>query len=102
MKILKKRANGKGTVAFLGKGRNKPYAARITIGKDIKGRSIYYDINTFETELEALVCLENYHAQPYSLYIKENKYNKIYTFPKVPYPIVPVQNPHKNIIEKVS
>ena len=102
MKILKKRANGKGTVAFLGKGRNKPYAARITIGKDIKGRSIYYDINTFETELEALVCLENYHAQPYSLYIKENKYNKIYTFPKVPYPIVPVQNPHKNIIEKVK
>ena len=102
MKILKKRANGKGTVAFLGKGRNKPYAARITIGKDIKGRSIYYDINTFETELEALVCLENYHAQPYSLYIKEDKYNRIDTFPKIPYPIIPVQNPHKNIIEKVK
>lgn len=102
MKIMKKRANGKGTVAHLGNNRNKPYAARITIGKDINGKIIYYDINTFESELEALVCLENYHKQPYSLYIKETKYNRIYTFPKIPYPLVPVKNPHKKIVEKIK
>ena len=47
MKIMKKRANGTGTVAFLGKGRQKPYAARILIGKDLYGKPLYYDIDTF-------------------------------------------------------
>lgn len=102
MKIMKKRANGKGSVIYLGDNRNKPYAARISIGKDSEGRTIYYDIDTFETELETLVCLENYHKEPYSLYIKEDKYSRIVTFPKNPYPIVPVQNPTKNIVEKVK
>ncbi len=102
MKIMKKRANGKGTIAFLGKGRNKPYASRITVGKNIKGIPIYYDIATFETELEALVCLENYHKNPYPLYIKEEKYNRIITFPKIPYPLIPVINPTKQVVEKTK
>jgi integrase len=102
MKNLKRRKNGKGTVAFLGNNRSKPFAARITIGKDINGKPLYYDIDTFEEDIDALVCLENYHKEPYPLYIKEDKYNRIFTFPCRPYPLVAVQNPHKNIIEKVK
>lgn len=102
MKIMKKRLNGKGTVAFLGAGRNKPFAARISIGKDINGTMIYYDIDTFETELDALVCLENYHKNPTPLYIKENKYNRIVTFPQNPYPLVSVKTPNKKIIERTK
>lgn len=102
MKIMKKRANGKGSAIYLGDNREKPWGARITIGKDINGVSIRYFISTFKTELEALVCLENYHKEPYPLYIKENIYNRIVTFPKNPYPLVSVKNPKKEIIEKVK
>jgi integrase len=49
-----------------------------------------------------LVCLENYHKNPTPLYIKEDKYNRIVTFPKVPYPLVSVENPKKKVIEKVK
>ena len=73
-------------------GRQKPWGAKITIGKDINGRNIYHFIDTFESELEALVCLENYHKQPTPLYIKEDKYNRIVFFPKVPYPLVSVKD----------
>lgn len=99
---FKKRKNGKGSVVYLGKGRYKPWAARIVIGKDIDGRPIYYDIETFEDELDALVFLENYHKNPTSLYIKKEKYNRIVTFPKVLYPLVPVANPNQDIVEKVK
>ena len=99
---MKKRKNGRGTVAYLGNGRNNPYAARILIGKKANGNSIYYDIDTFETELDALVCLENYHKSPYPLQILEEKYNKIVFFPKHPYPLVAVQNPKKEILEKIK
>ena len=73
MKVIKKRPNGKGSAVYLGDGRYKPYAARITVGKDIEGIAIKYDIDHFETELEALVCLENYHKNPTPLQIKEEK-----------------------------
>ena len=102
MKEMKKRANGKGSAIYLGKGRKKCWAARITIGRDINGLSIRHYIDKFETELEALVCLENYHKNPYPLYIKEEKYNKIITFPSIPYPLVAVANPKKEIIEKTK
>lgn len=102
MKKLKRRKNGKGTVVFLGNNRSKPFASRITIGKDIDGKPLYYDIDTFEEDIDALVCLENYHKKPYPLYIKEDKYNRIFTFPCNPYPLIAVQNPHKNIVEKVK
>ncbi len=102
MKIMKKRANGKGSAVYLGNNRNKPWGARITIGKDINGVAIRHFIGTFKTELEALVCLENYHKEPSSIYIKEDTYNRIVTFPKIPYPLVAVQNPKKEIIEKVK
>lgn len=99
---FKKRKNGMGSVVYLGKGRYQPWAARITVGKDVDGLPIYYDINTFENELDALVFLENYHKNPTALYIKEDKYNRIVTFPKVPYPLVSVSNPKNEVVEKVK
>lgn len=102
MKKSKKRANGKGAAIYLGDNRKKPWGARITIGKDINGIAIRHFINTFESELDALVCLENYHKEPYSLYIKEEKYDRIITFPKNPYPIIPVKNPNVIIETKVK
>lgn len=99
---FKKRKNGMGSVVYLGKGRYQPWAARITVGKDMNGLPIYYDIDTFENELDALVFLENYYKNPTSLYIKEDKYNRIVTFPKVPYPLVPVSNPKNEVVEKVK
>lgn len=101
MREMKKRANGKGSAIYLGDNRDKPWGARITIGKDVNGTAIRYFIDTFKTELEALVCLENYHNNPTPLYIKEDKYNRIVTFPKVPYPLVSVVNPQKEIVENV-
>lgn len=90
---FKKRKNGTGTVVFLGKGRYKPFAARILIGKDIGGKPIYLDIDTFETELDALVCLENYHKEPKPLNVKKEKYERIAFFSKSQYPLVPVNSP---------
>lgn len=102
MKTMKKRVNGTGSAVYLGNNRNKPWGARITIGKDINGVAVRHFIGTFETELEALVCLENYHKKPSAIYIKEDIYNRIVTFPKIPYPLVPVKNPKQQIIEKVK
>ena len=50
----KKRANGKGSAIYLGKNRNKPWGARITIGKDINGNAIRFFIDSFETIIEIL------------------------------------------------
>lgn len=98
----KKRSNGKGSAIYLGENRIKPWGARITIGKDINGTPIRHFIDFFETELDALVCLENYHKEPYALYIKEDKYNRIAIFPKNPYPLVSVKDPNKELIEKIK
>lgn len=102
MKKIKKRANGKGSAIYLGDSRDKPWGARITIGKDINGLAIRHYIDFFEEELDALVCLENYHKSPTPLFIEEDKYNRIVNFPKKPYPLVSVKNPSKGIIEKVK
>lgn len=95
----KKRANGMGSVVYLPGNRINHYAAKISIGRDINGRNIAFYIKLFPTELDALVFLENYHKDPYPLYIKKSIYDRIVTFPKVPYPLVPVENPRK-IVEK--
>lgn len=88
---FKRRGNGKGTVIFLGKGRYKPYAARILIGWDIEGKAIYYDIDTFTDKLDALVFLENYYKNPIPLKIKKDKYSRIALFSNTAYPLVPVE-----------
>lgn len=95
----KKRANGKGSVVYLPGNRINHYAAKISIGRDINGKNIAFYIKLFPTKLDALVFLENYHKDPYPLYIKKSIYDRIATFPKEPYPLVPVENPHK-IVEK--
>ena len=102
MQQRKRRKNGKGSAVYLGSGRYKPWVARILIGKDINGKNIYFDIGTFETELDALVCLENYHREPYPLYVKEDKYTRIVTFPQNPYPLIAVKNPKNTIVEKIK
>ena len=79
---LKRRANGKGCAVYLGKGRTKPWGARITLGWDIEGRSIRYMLGTFDNKLDALFCLEQYHKNPKPLYIKTSKYNTIVSFSK--------------------
>lgn len=99
---FKKRKNGMGSAIFLSSKRLKPWGARITIGKDINGIAIRHFIGFFETELDALVCLENYHKNPTPIYVKEEKYNRIITFPKIPYPLVPVIDPHKEVVEKAK
>ena len=100
MDTFSRRRNGFGTAAFLGKGRYKPWAARILIGKDENGKPIYYDINTFEEKLDAIVCLENYHKSPQPLKIKKEKYDRIVFFPKNPYPLVPVDSIKSSIHRK--
>lgn len=102
MSNFKRRKNGTGSAVFLGKGRYTPWAARVTIGKDINGIAIYYDINTYESELEALVCLENYHKDPIPLKVEREKYNRIISFPKKPYPLVPVDNINSSIHRKTK
>ena len=102
MHTFSKRPNGKGTATFLGKNRSNPWGAKITIGHDIYGKNIYHFLGSFSTELEALVCLENYHNSPTSIYIDEKKYNRIYTFPPKPYPLIPVKTLTNAIVEKVQ
>ncbi len=99
---MKKRANGKGSIIFLGKNRYKAWAARIVIGKDEFGRPIYHDIEKFENEVDALVFLENYYKNPTPIYIKKEKFNKIVTFPQNPYPLVAVDNPHDKVVAKIK
>lgn len=94
---LNRRANGKGTVVHLSGNRAKPYLARITIGFDIVMKPIYYTLDSFEDELSALVCLENYHKAPYPLKIKKQIYDKIKFLTSTPYDLVPVDNIKSNI-----
>ena len=98
MKTNQKRANGKGSAIFLKGNRENPWGARITIGTDENGIKIRHFIDYFKTELDALVFLENYHKEPYPIYIKESIYNRIVKFPKTPYPLVAVANPNKDIV----
>lgn len=100
-----RRRNGTGTVVFLGKGRYKPYASRLLIGKTENGSPIYFDIDTFENYLDALVCLENWIKKPYPLKINKSKYNRIITFTclpgtDIPYPLVPVDSKKSSIYRK--
>jgi len=100
-----RRRNGTGTVVFLGKGRYKPYAPRLLVGKDESGKPIYFDIDTFEAELDALVCLENWNKKPYPLKIDRTRYDRITIFTCFPgtdnpYPLVPVDSKKSSIHRK--
>ncbi len=97
-----RRKNKSGTVVFLGKGRYKPFSARLLVGKDMYGKPIYHDIATFEDKLAAIVFLENWTKDPKPIKIKKDKYNRIETFTcfqgtDTPYPLVPVKDMNCNI-----
>lgn len=56
-----RRANGEGSVVFLKGNRRKPYAVRVTIGKDDNGRRIRKDVGYFESEAMAKDFLSMYN-----------------------------------------
>lgn len=105
MQNFKRRKNGTGSIVFLGNGRYEPYATRLMIGKKENGIPVYQDINTFETDLEALVYLENWLKDPFPIKVERPKYDAIVTFTcfpktKEPYPLVPVDNVEASIHRK--
>jgi len=59
--------NGFGSVVYLGPGRRKPYAARITVGWDDNGKQKYKYIGYSETWIGAYQILLDYHNNPYNL-----------------------------------
>lgn len=90
---MKRRANGKGNAVFLGANREKQWGARITLGMSEEGKQIRHVLGLFNTELDALIFLEEYHKHPTPIYIKKAKYDKIYLFSNNKYPLIPVDNP---------
>lgn len=59
--------NGYGAVVKLSGNRRRPYMARITTGYKDNGTQIYKALGYFAKREEALICLANYHADPYDL-----------------------------------
>ncbi len=58
--------NGFGSVHYLGKGRRKPYRARITVGWE-DGKQVYKTIGYAETRRAGLQMLADYHNSPYNV-----------------------------------
>ena len=90
---MKRRANGKGNVVFVGDNRERPWVARITLGRDEEGKQIRHNLGQFSSQLEALVFLEEYHKKPTTIYIKQAKYDRICIPSNFGYSLVPVENP---------
>ena len=63
--------NGFGSPIYLGANRRNPYAARITIGWDEKGKQKYEYIGYGETWNDAYQLLYDYHVNPYNLKYKD-------------------------------
>lgn len=70
-----KMPNGYGSIVNLGKKRRKPFAVRVTVGYEEKGkvngvmqyRQKYKYIGYFEKRKDALECLANYNSDPHEL-----------------------------------
>lgn len=70
-----KMPNGYGSIVNLGKKRRKPFAVRVTVGYEEKGkvngvmqyRQKYKYIGYFEKRKDALECLANYNTDPHEL-----------------------------------
>ena len=75
---------------------------RITLGLDKDGISIRHFIGTFESQLDALFCLEQYHKNPKPIYIKTSIYNRIVSFSAQLYPLIPVDNPRRRLMDKIN
>jgi integrase len=59
--------NNYGGIVNLGKRRRKPFAVRITIGWDDKGRQIYKYLGYFEKREHALQALADFNKAPYDI-----------------------------------
>lgn len=59
--------NGYGSVVKLSGNRRRPFMARVTVGWTDDGRQKYKSLGYFAKKEEALVCLANYHAEPYNV-----------------------------------
>lgn len=90
--IMKRRANGRGTVVKLSGNRLNPYVARILIGYNYLGQPILHQIGAYKTQLDGWIALEEFHKSPRPVYISRNTFNKIETFPFAPYNLVPTDN----------
>lgn len=75
-RISNRRPKGSGSVVNLGKGRNKPYGAFVTIGYDDEtGKQIQKSVGYFRTREEALSALELYNTQKKG--VAKEDYSKI-------------------------
>lgn len=70
--------NGFGSVHYLGKGRRKPYRARITVGWE-DGKQVYKTIGYAETRREGLQMLAEYHNSPYNVERDKITFADMYT-----------------------
>lgn len=89
---MKRRGNGKGTVVKLSGNRVNPYVARILVGYDYLGRPILHQIGSYATQLDGWIALEEFHKHPRPVYISNEVYKRIETYPTQPYNLIPTNN----------
>ena len=81
-----------GTKVFVKDGRKKPWLARLNLGYDSNGYPITHILDSFEDELDCILCLRQYSNSPYDIYIDKNKYHKITTFVDLPSKVLIKEN----------
>lgn len=81
-----------GTKIFAKDGRKKPWLARLNLGYDSNGYPITHILNSFEDELDCILCLREYSNSPYDIYIDKSKYDKIVTFVDLPSKVLIKEN----------
>lgn len=65
--MARKRANGDGSITKLSGNRRKPWAVRVTVGWNEKGKQQIKYVGTYATKAEAKTALRNYLLNPYNL-----------------------------------
>lgn len=65
--IMRRLPKGFGSVCKLSGNRRKPYAARVTVGKDSKGQTAYKYLGYYSTQAEAIQVLTDYCKNPYDV-----------------------------------
>lgn len=73
-----------GSKIFVKDGRKKPWLARINIGYDINGYPVSHILDSFEDELDCILCLRNYTNNPWDITVEKEKMNKIVKFINLP------------------
>lgn len=73
-----------GSKIFVKDGRKKPWLARLNIGYDINGYPVSHVLDSFEDELDCILCLRNYTNNPWDITVEKEKMNKIVKFIDLP------------------